>query len=192
MPFTITCGYCKNPFSSKSSTRKYCSTTCAGIFNNNTKPFEEIFWSQVDVSGGPDACWPWAGGRNKNNYGTLKRKGKNYLAHRIAYTLTYGAIPEDKPHICHACDNPPCVNPRHLWAGTNLDNVKDKIKKGRGAKTYSNNGENHWKTKLTATLVREMRDLYNKGNLNAPAIAKIYGINRTTCYNIVTGQKWRI
>lgn len=91
----------------------------------------------VDRSGGPDACWPWVRVSDKHGYGrlwigsrtdgSLQRIG----AHVLAYRLTHGDPPPDKPCILHTCDNPPCCNPKHLWAGTQADNNADSAKKGR-------------------------------------------------------------
>lgn len=82
------------------------------------------FWSRVDSSGGPDACWPWQGELNDNGYGRLRFGGKMEVAHRVAYELTHGAIPAVR-FVCHSCDNPPCCNPAHLWVGTAIDNLRD-------------------------------------------------------------------
>lgn len=75
-------------------------------------------------------CWLWLGTLDKDGYGKLKRYGKNIRAHRFFYETHIGPIEEGKL-ICHSCDNPRCVNPEHLFQGTNLDNEKDKDSKGR-------------------------------------------------------------
>lgn len=84
------------------------------------------FWDKVDKSG---KCWLWIAAR-RNNYGAFKLNGKVLGAHVVAYTLTNGPI-EDGLVVCHSCDNPPCVNPSHLWLGTYSDNAKDAVTKGR-------------------------------------------------------------
>jgi len=95
---------------------------------------EERFWSKVDRSAGPDACWPWTaftyGGYGRFDWGT---------AHRAAWKLTVGPIPHGMC-VCHHCDNPPCVNPSHLFLGTNRDNIADRDAKGRQAKGVRNGG----------------------------------------------------
>jgi len=85
------------------------------------------FWKQVDKSGGDDACWIWNGYKLTSGYGQYYHVG----AHRVAWIETHGDIP-DNLLVCHHCDNPSCVNPKHLFLGTHRDNTQDMIAKGRG------------------------------------------------------------
>jgi hypothetical protein len=85
------------------------------------------FWSQIDRSGGPDACWPWRGRADSDGYGQVFRFRK---AHRVAYELAVGPIP-DGHGVLHRCDNPPCCNPKDLFTGTQAVNSADMIAKGR-------------------------------------------------------------
>lgn len=80
--------------------------------------------------GDPEACWEWKGKRQLNGYGSMTYKTKQLLAHRVAYTLYKGPIP-DGLFVLHACDNPPCVNPAHLLVGTHQENIEDARRKGR-------------------------------------------------------------
>lgn len=106
-----------------------------------TEKDRERYWSKVDRSRGPDACWLWKTGLNIQGYGAfrvgrLKERG-TFRAHRIAYFLEYGIDPEHLM-VCHHCDTPACNNPAHLFLGTNTDNCRDAASKGR-----VQSGENH-------------------------------------------------
>lgn len=97
-------------------------------------PVDVLFWSTLHPTLGTDACWEWPKARNKWGYGTfrlpLSDGGQETLAHRVAWTLTYGPIPAGQL-VCHTCDNPACCRPSHLWLGTNKENLLDCITKGR-------------------------------------------------------------
>jgi hypothetical protein len=93
-------------------------------------------------------CWEWQGALTKRGYGKIKEGIKTFAVHRVAYTLYIGVIPKDF-NICHKCDNPKCINPDHLFAGTQADNMKDKVKKGRH-KVISIPNNNHAAKKVQA------------------------------------------
>lgn len=94
------------------------------------EPIESRFWRHVAVAGADD-CWLWMGYRNTNGYGNFTIGERPHLAHRVAWSLKWGRpVPEDR-RILHECDVPACVNPLHLWLGTQRDNVADMIAKGR-------------------------------------------------------------
>ncbi len=94
------------------------------------RPVPDPLWSRVDKTG---ACWTWTGRRNAGGYGVLRIRGRSskiLFAHRLAWELTNGPIP-DGLFVCHHCDNPPCCNPEHLFVGTPKDNCHDMMAKGR-------------------------------------------------------------
>lgn len=92
-------------------------------------PVEGRFWSKV-LKGTDQECWLWNASRIKDGYGKFSVSGVYQQSHRISWQLTNGPIP-DGLCVLHRCDNPPCVNPNHLFLGTNLDNVRDMFAKGR-------------------------------------------------------------
>ena len=106
------------------------------------------FWSRVDKSGGPDACWLWTAGTHTRGYGRIRWNGKAQSAHRISWALAYGPISEDL-YVCHKCDNPLCCNPSHFFLGTASENTNDMMSKGR-----DNNGG--WKETPRQPLFRRV------------------------------------
>lgn len=161
-------------------------------------PVEDRFWTKVTKS---DACWLWNGARDEHGYGLINIDGRNRRTHRIAYILTYGAIP-DGLVVRHSCDTPACVNPDHLILGTQLDNIDDRNTRGRtakgeraGYKTHPDRypdrkGERNGRAKLTQTQVEEIRERYATGDIGARPLAAMYGVSRALIRLIVQGKAW--
>ncbi len=125
-----------------------------------------------------DGCWTWNGTTKSIGYGYLHIKEnrvlKAFLAHRIAYILNYGDIP-DGQWVCHTCDNPKCVNPEHLFLGTPYDNWKDAFDKGHLQATYKKLGDANRSTRrLTKSQLVEVLELLDKG-VSQSEIARKFG-----------------
>jgi hypothetical protein len=159
----------------------------------------ERFWSRVDRASTPDGCWPRLGSRDKDGYGFASWRGRTVLAHRQAYELAVGPIP-DGMLVCHSCDNPPCCRPGHLFLGSNVDNQRDMTAKGRGRLGDRNGsrvhperlrrGEQHGCSKLTAEKVRQIRELYAGGGLTQRQVGDRYGVSNVMVGLIVSRKKW--
>lgn len=111
--------------------RKYGDPLTFGPIRPWGAPVALRFWRFVDKTTTPDGCWPWIGSRNGQGYGHFKRPGPGASAHRCAYELQIGPIPEGHD-VLHKCDNPPCQRGSHLFTGTHSDNMQDMLAKGRG------------------------------------------------------------
>jgi len=119
-------------------------------------------------------CWIWIAGMNIKGYGTfgIGQDGMSSTSHRVSYEMFKGDIPNNM-HVLHHCDNPYCVNPDHLFVGTNDDNMKDRLKKGRGCK-----GERIHTARLNPVSVRIIRETFSKG-FKRKDIAKYFKIGYT-------------
>ena len=143
------------------------------------------FWSKVKIAS-PDECWEWGGYIGPpGGYGRLQVNHVPLYAHRIAYVLAYNEIPSGGI-VCHSCDNPKCVNPAHLWIGTQADNVADRVRKGRTARQY---GESAGNAKLTRSTVLEIRRKFSEG-VRQVQLAREYGISKPHIHSIVHNVKW--
>jgi hypothetical protein len=137
-------------------------------------------------------CWPWLGAVGTHGYGQFWMDGRQHNASRVAFLLLVGPI-EDGLVVCHTCDNRLCVNPMHLWIGTQGDNVRDCNAKGRGRGKFSDTkGAAHprYTAKLTAEKVREAKRLHYVDGVSQSEIARRWGVNSGTISRAVRGEKW--
>lgn len=147
---------------------------------------KQDFWSRVSPE--PNTgCWFWDGtAGNSFGHGRVKVYGRGtVLAHRRAWELARGPIPGGQC-VCHRCDMPACVNPDHLFLGTQGDNMADMAVKGR-----SRNGNRHPSAKLTEDLVGRARAEYQGGRTSYPSLARRFGVSTSSMYAAVTGKTWR-
>lgn len=137
-------------------------------------------------------CWLWTGTFNGNGYGTVCWSGRTELAHRVLFLLAYGHWPQ--PFGLHRCDQPPCVNPAHVFEGDHTDNMRDMETKGRAVHPR---GEASGQSKLTAEQVREIRALYVRGRRHGvqpncgAALGRRFGVSRSMINQIVLGKSWK-
>ena len=134
-----------------------------------------------------DGCWDWLANKDSCGYGKFKVSGKLCSAHRVAYTLYVGEIPEGL-YVCHKCDNPGCVNPSHLFLGTQTDNMRDCFAKNRMVRqpVY---GERHGSAKLTKDQVVEIRERRGKGE-SLSSLAIEFGVAFQTISDIYLHKSW--
>lgn len=163
------------------------------------KSIEERFWAKVNKTEG---CWLWTASLRNKGYGafgyTINGKTIQDRAHRYSYRLNIGPIPPGM-FVLHRCDTPACVNPDHLFLGTNQDNVTDMMRKQRhvpgGTYCGDNNtyqrGINHHAAIFTENDIREIRRLYAVGGMSYSQIGAMYGVRQGTIGKIVTRIRWK-
>jgi hypothetical protein len=174
----------------------------------------ERFWSYVDKSN-PEGCWEWLKFKDYDGYGIFVAQRTNFRTHRLSYRLKVGVITAEKPCICHHCDNPSCVNPAHLFAGTVLDNARDKVLKGRQPKGDTNGARLHPEclargdrsgarlhpeklkrgvdnsaSKLTPEEVIQIRREYEETPITIVQLALKYGVSKSLVSVILRGEIW--
>jgi hypothetical protein len=135
------------------------------------------------------ACLIWTasrnGGHRPGRYGSTAYRGKHMLSHRLSYILFKGEIPEGA-YICHTCDNGLCVEPSHLFAGTQTDNMRDMEAKGR---SFHPNCEKHGRAKITNEDADKIRTLHKAGH-SIRSLADLYSLSRPSISRIVKGKGW--
>lgn len=145
-----------------------------------TEDQKKRFWDKVDIRR-DDECWNWNGDIKNSGYGRVKfsirGKQKAFSAHRIAFLISNGTLPEDL-NICHTCDNRLCTNPKHLFSATQKENMQDASKKGRCGK-------------LTKEIVEEIRSVYASRKITQAELSKKFGVCRSEISQIISRVRWR-
>lgn len=142
---------------------------------------ENRFWARVRKS---DDCWEWTSGFDHFGYGRMHVKGSVVDVHRLSWALANGPIPEGMC-ICHKCDNPPCVNPSHLFLGTDADNIHDRDAKGR-----TQRGMRRTSAKLSDGDVIEIRRAYADGEGNQHELGRSFNVTQQTIWSVVHRVTW--
>jgi hypothetical protein len=187
-----TCLQCGKTFTTfryrlKQGSGKFCTRECyfASIANWDA----ESFWANTVRR--DSGCVEWRGGRGRGGYGTLRVCGSHAKAHRHAYALTHGPIP-DGLMVCHSCDNRICVNPDHLFLGTGTDNMQDMAAKGRAA-GFKRRGELHPMAKLTDAQATEIKARYVRrgpgSRPNTKELCREFGVSESTIYAIANDMR---
>ena len=142
------------------------------------KTVEDLFWPKVNIKESDD-CWEWNAGKFTYGYGCFKKNGKGMYAHRVAWELTNGPIPEGKL-VLHKCDNRGCVNPNHLYIGTNSNNMQDRSERNPS-------GCGHGQPKLSIEDVRKIRKLL-ADKVPQRRIATMFKVHQGTISHINTSS----
>lgn len=180
------------------------------------RPIEERFWEKVKKT---SSCWLWKGCHLKAGYGSIKigRPSREMvLAHRLSWQLHFGPVPNGK-WVLHSCDCPSCVNPKHLWLGTHLDNMSDMKRKGRGCTGDKNGSRKHperlaygdrngvrlyperyprgetcpW-TKLTVESVKFIRKSLRLGRATGVELARQFNVSTSAIWRIKHRLMWKV
>ena len=162
---------------------------------NITAKDRERFWVKVDKEGslqdqdrphyaGIGPCWEWTAACYTTGYGAFGLCGKMWKAHRFAWMMENGDIPVGLC-ILHKCDNPKCVNPAHLFFGSQADNMADKTQKGRGAI-----GSDHGKAKLAESDALEIRKVYVESGRSQMSLAQEHGVSQQQISRIINRKQW--
>jgi hypothetical protein len=188
------CAYvhCQKPFETKDKNQLCCSRPCALRHKQPHTPegIKMYLLKHVDIPENPDACWLWKGPiQKKSGYGLACFMHIHPLAHRTSYEIFVAPIPESL-HVLHVrhCPHRRCINPRHLYAGTNAQNIADKVALGR-----TPHGSSHCHARLTESDVLQILDLYHAtgSKHTRETLGKLFGVSGGTIRPILQRKTWK-
>lgn len=143
------------------------------------------FFAHCDQSGGADACWPFLRSKNRLGYGRVWVDGKCHEAHRFAFALVKGSIPDGRL-VIHSCDFPSCCNPVHLSIGTHFDNARDRENRNRGNQPKADANGSSKLTTRDVIFIRRCCDIYNTAEM-----ARMLGVQGCSISKVLRGESWR-
>lgn len=158
-----------------------------------------LFWKKVEKT---ETCWLWTAALNNSGYGAFAFEGSRWLAHRFSYFIHKGPIPTGM-YVLHRCDSPRCVNPDHLWIGTQADNMRDCAEKGRNFRCYrwtSANNPNkglplpEWKKERVRQAKQRPFEVIGPAGehirgINLTHFCRVHGLNQGVMWQVIKGQK---
>ena len=155
---------------------------------NEEADVKQRFAGKISI-GHPNGCWEWQGAK-RHGYGAIKVDGTQRQSHRVSYEINVGPIPEINGYhgtcVCHKCDNRGCVNPDHLFLGTNAENLYDMKKKNRQAK-----GVHHGNAVLNESDVLKIRAEYSNGGVSQAGLGEKYNVSSSLINYIVNRKMWK-
>ncbi len=174
------CEICSKTFSRMRVLQRFCSRQCYG--KTLIASVSDRLFSNIKKA--PSGCIEWTGHILGSGYGKITSMGKTLLTHRVSYEICVGQIPDDMC-VCHHCDNRCCVNPMHLFLGTDLDNARDRSSKGRSCF-----GERSPHAKLSIRSVSEIRRLAREG-VSQRNIARLFDVSQASVQRIACFKTWK-
>lgn len=156
----------------------------------NSKEVQNRFWSKVD-KGSEEECWEWTACKNNYGYGMFTLNRTTHKSHILSLWSYLNKPPEGKL-VCHTCDNPACVNPNHLWYGTQKDNMKDAFNKGRAIRVKTLTGEAHPGSKITEAQATEILRIRRDTKRGAENINKMFpGLGLGSIKRLIYNETWK-
>lgn len=152
------------------------------------KTIEERFWEKVYIRGN-DECWEWQASKDKDGYGWFRVDGKTLLSHRAGWEMHNNKKIPNGLCVMHSCDNPSCVNPKHLSLATQQKNIDDMVMKGRSLRGVKREGAG--RPKLITKQVLQMIKMWATGEYTKKELSNIFNVSVTTVYSIIAGKTWK-